>query len=84
VSEFVCGPKCWTRVPCPDHGNGMNPLGRSAPIGFYDCCENYAKSEINPRHLWDKHDSSRYYTDPLGWADHEKNCEECSPEEDDE
>lgn len=84
MSEFVCGPKCWTRIPCPDHGDGMNPFGRSSPIGAEGCCDNYAKSDINPRHLWSEHDSTRWYTDPEGWADHEANCKECSPEEDDD
>lgn len=58
----------------------MNPFGRSAPIGAEGCCDNYAKSEINPRHLWNEHDSTRWYTDPEGWADHEANCKECGPE----
>jgi len=84
VSAFVCGPKCWTPVPCPDHGDDMKPVGRSVPMGVLICCENYVLATINPRHLWNEHDSDRVYSDPRGWADHEKNCEECSPEEDDD
>jgi len=53
-------------------------------MGAEGCCENYAKSEINPRHLWNEHDSTRIYTDPAGWDDHEATCKECKPDEEDD
>jgi len=84
MSGFVCGPKCWTPIDCPDHGNRMDPWGRSSPMGVHICCDNRDNSKINPRHLWDEHDPDRHYHDPKGWADHEKNCKQCSPEEDDD
>jgi len=76
--SVVCTPKCWTAVECPDHGDRMNPFGRSAPIGAEGCCENYSLSAINPRHLWDEHDSTRWYTDPDGWDAHAASCGQCS------
>ena len=77
---MVCTERCWTGTPCPDHGDTMTPFGRSAPIDMWQCCENYAKSAINPRHLWDEHDSTRYYHDLVGWAEHEDSCELCGPD----
>jgi hypothetical protein len=53
----------------------MTPLGRSVPVGYFQCCDNYAKSDVNPRHLWTAHDSTRWYTDPEGWNDHAKSCD---------
>lgn len=41
-------------------------------------CDNYSHQDLNPRHLWDEHDSARWYTDPIGWEQHEKTCVECS------
>lgn len=75
-----CTVKCWTPVPCPDHGYDMTPCGRSAPFPELLCCDNYADSTINPRHLWDEHDSTRWYTDPEGWAAHEAGCDYCKGE----
>jgi hypothetical protein len=75
-----CTEKCWEPKKCPTHNQPMNPFGRSAPLGFYDCCENYGKSShFNPRHLWDVHDSDRFYGDPAGWNAHASECdrEEC-------
>lgn len=77
-----CTSKCWTPVACPDHGDRMTPFGRSAPMAMYQCCENYAKSTVNPRHLWNEHDSTRWYADPNGWAEHEFHCQECGEQED--
>ena len=76
---MTCTEKCWTIVSCTTHGNGMNPRGRSAPLSSYYCCEGYADYELNPRHLWDEHDSARWYTDPEGWTEHENNCNLCDP-----
>ena len=70
-----CAPYCWTPKSCPDHGDYMPPFGRSAPTEMYVCCDNYARSDINPRHLWDEHDSTRWYTDPVGWNSHADQCE---------
>jgi hypothetical protein len=75
----VCTERCWTAVVCPDHGTRMNPFGRSAPDGT-NCCENYSVSKLNPRHLWDEHDSTRWYTDPDGWGKHEAGCAICKGE----
>lgn len=79
---MTCTANCWTPVPCPTHGGLMFPFGRSH--GGYPCCDNYARSELNPRHLWDEHDSTRWYTDPAGWNAHEANCAKCSPQQPDE
>lgn len=79
--KFVCSAKCWEPVTCPDHGHEMTPCGRDAPMSMYQCCENYM-TRINTRHLWDEHDSTRYYTDPAGWTDHEANCAKCRGEDD--
>lgn len=78
-SNEVCTERCWTPVPCPDHGDRMQPFGRSG--ADYVCCDNYAKSALNPRHLWSEHDSTRIYTDPAGWAAHAAACEreDCTP-----
>lgn len=72
-----CTEACWTPVPCPDHGNTMLPRGRSAALREFICCDNRMDSAINPRHLWDEHDSTRHYTDPEGWAAHEASCTQC-------
>ena len=77
----LCSPRCWTPKVCPDHGDGMPPFGRAAPLDMYICCDNYAKSAVNPRHLWNIHDSTRWYTDPEGWAEHERTCPECDTSE---
>lgn len=73
-----CSEKCWTPAPCPTHGDGMTPFGRSAGEGLYQCCDSYQDSTLNPRHLWSAHDSTRFYSDPEGWAAHEADCAECS------
>lgn len=80
----TCTEKCWTAVPCPAHGDSLPPRGRSAGEDFYRCCESYSDSDVNPRHLWNEHDSTRYYTDPEGWAEHERDCAECNPDHDDD
>lgn len=78
-----CTEECWTPKPCPDHGDSMYPFGRSVGVEAWECCENRMDSSINPRHLWGIHDSTRHYTDPVGWAEHEASCAECSPEDTD-
>lgn len=77
----TCTEPCWTPKPCPDHGDQMTPFGRSAGEYAHHCCDNYSRPDINPRHLWHEHDSTRHYTDPAGWAEHEAACPQCSPEE---
>lgn len=74
-----CDVKCWNPYECPDHGDLMAPRGRDAGMGYYHCCDNYQRVEINPRHLWHEHDSTRWYTDPEGWNEHEATCERCNP-----
>lgn len=76
---MTCTDKCWTPIPCPDHGDRMKPFGRDAGHDW-PCCENYSKSAVNPRHLWDEHDSTRHYHDPAGWAEHEAACTKCRNE----
>lgn len=73
----LCAPYCWEPKQCPDHGHTMQPRGRSAPLSAHVCCDNYQKFEINPRHLWSVHDSARVYSDPDGWTNHVRSCEEC-------
>lgn len=82
-NRTICTEKCWTAVECPDHGDRMNPRGRSSALDDYYCCENYSKPDLNPRHLWSEHDSTRWYTDPEGWAEHEAGCKRCKGEDDD-
>jgi len=81
MGGLICGRECWTPEPCPDHGDRMNPLGRSLPLGYPVCCDNYMKSGVNKRHLWDEHDDDRHYFDPEGWAFHEASCKACKPDE---
>lgn len=76
-----CTEICWTPVLCPDHGDRMPPQGRSAPLGMWICCDNHFDPGINVCHLWDEHDSTRWYTDPEGWNEHEKNCPRCTGDE---
>ena len=76
----ACTADCWTPVPCPEHGDRMTPFGRSAGLDEHQCCENYSKPDINRRHLWDEHDSTRWYTDPQGWQEHETTCPKCTEE----
>ena len=75
-----CSEKCWTPVLCPEHGDRMPPFGRLVSEESHVCCNSYGTSLVNSRHLWDEHDSSRYYTDPTGWSEHENNCAKCNPE----
>lgn len=76
---MICTEKCWTPVNCPDHGDRMNPRGRSAGPYAYDCCDNRHDPDNNTRHLWNECDSTRWYTDPEGWYKHERQCEYCRP-----
>ena len=77
----TCTEECWTPIACPKHGDRMTPFGRSAGE-VYSCCDNYGKSDVNPRHLWDEHDSSRWYTDPSGWNAHAAECDHDECKED--
>lgn len=78
---WTCSEACWTAVKCPTCGNYLNPRGRSVPLEATEsnCCAEAKYSPINKRHLWDEHDSTRHYTDPVGWEAHEANCEHCKP-----
>lgn len=75
-----CTEVCWTPVPCPVHGDLMYPRGRDAGLYAQYCCDKYQDWDVNPRHLWSEHDSTRWYTDPEGWNEHERTCERCSPD----
>jgi hypothetical protein len=79
---MTCTAQCWMSVRCPACGNSLGPRGRSMPLEMSgsSCCEDARQDHrVNPRHLWDEHDSTRYYTDPEGWAAHERACEACQP-----
>lgn len=79
---ILCAPYCWTPTPCPVHPqDDMPPRGRALPEGASTCCEVYMQAEVNPRHLWHEHDSTRWYTDPDGWNAHAANCDrdDCEP-----
>lgn len=75
-----CTEACWTPARCV-HDREMNPFGRSAPLEAYVPCDCYQSSAGNPRHLWHEHDSTRWYTDPEGWAAHEATCNQCNGDE---
>lgn len=77
-----CTEKCWTKVPCPECGRLMPPAGRSVPMATppCHCSEKYVHTKINTCHLWNRHDSSRVYTDPEGWKQHVEECEACREE----
>lgn len=77
-----CTEKCWTPVDCPEHGQEMWPVGRSAPLGTFDCCDLSGRLAINTRHLFSEHDSDRHYFDREGWEAHEATCPECNPDGD--
>lgn len=76
----ICTTICWTPVTCPRCGSQLPPRGRSVPLEMHisTCCDEARRSPTtNPRHLWDVHDSTRYYSDPEGWDEHVQNCEQC-------
>ena len=77
MAEPACSEECWAAKPCPEHGDQMPPFGRSLAYQEYVCCERYRDNRVNPRHLWHEHDSTRWYTDPDGWAAHEASCDQC-------
>jgi len=73
-----CTSICWTPVPCPEHGEPMTPCGRDAGPEKYPCCDTYMDPQANPRHLWNEHDSTRWYVDQAGWNEHEAVCPICN------
>jgi hypothetical protein len=75
-----CTSKCWEESYCPDHNQEMHPWGRSLPMYLQDCCDNAGNRAVNPRHLWDIHDSDRYYRDRDGWDAHYSTCDQCNTE----
>lgn len=81
---MACTEACWTPAACPDHGDEMQPLGRSAPLGAHQCCDNYQRGKVNPRHLWSEHDEVRQFHDPEGWAAHKAVCDQWPCKDDDE
>jgi hypothetical protein len=75
-----CSTICWTPVPCPLCQRPLPPRGRSAPMEMHlnECCvDAQHDGKVNTRHLWNIHDSDRAYSDPSGWAEHERACEDC-------
>lgn len=78
----ICTEACWTPVRCSTCGRTLPPRGRSAPLEMYTgaCCEAQRYSDDHKRHLWDEHDSTRIYTDPVGWEAHVKQCKSCQGE----
>lgn len=79
-----CTPACWTPVRCPLHGVEMPPGGVSLPQGVVRCCDRVYDARVNPRHLWDEHDSNRLYADPDGWRQHVAGCAVCRQDGDDQ
>ncbi|KIA73461.1 hypothetical protein ANMWB30_23880 [Arthrobacter sp. MWB30] len=78
-----CTEKCWAPVEC-SHGYRMPPAGRSiAPEAYTHDCEE-SQTARNTRHLFDEHDSTRWYTDKPGWKAHEDSCGECNPKDGDD
>lgn len=73
-----CTEKCWTPIRCEAHGLAMNPWGRSVPLGYGHDCDYQGD---NTRHLFDVHDSDRYYFDRAGWDAHYEACELCNPKD---
>ena len=63
-NTLPCFYACWKPTPCPTCKRNMPPRGRSVPGVLADAycqCEHATDSSINPRHLWDEHDSDRNY-----------------------
>lgn len=79
-----CTEVCWTPVLCPRCGNTASPTGCSdvAPSCYCEPREGdgFDWSAVRKRHLWHKHDSNRWYTDPEGWDAHVAACAECRGE----
>lgn len=78
----VCTPACWQPARCPVHDSTMAPVGRSAGLDEYVCCDNRYDPKVNPRHLWSEHDEVRSITDPVGWQQHLDGCASCRGEDD--
>ena len=74
-----CTERCWTPIECPSCGRLLAPRGRSVALAMNEsgCCYDARSSVLNTRHLWDEHDSTRFYTDPEGWEEHHQMCEQC-------
>ena len=72
----MCSAKCWKPLECPTCGNDVPPRGRSVALEANppQCCMDGQYDRANYRHLWDEHDSTRHFSDPVGWAEH---CEAC-------
>jgi hypothetical protein len=84
VEQRACTPSCWHARRCTSCGREMAPRGRSVGPGADHCeCDGAQDARVNPRHLWDEHDSDRAYTDPIGWAAHVRACERCRGESND-
>ena len=73
-------------VYCHACGRQFTPSGRSIPVaaasGYCDSSEPCDRTSMEAqiarfRHLWDEHDSTRYYTDPDGWSAHVASCADC-------
>lgn len=82
MTTALCTEKCWTRVHCDTHGIDMPPAGRSEPDNMPTC--EHQHTAANTCHLWDRHDSSRVYTDRPGWEAHVAQCDECRPDTEEE
>ena len=60
------------------------PTGRSVAIeaasGYcdpFEPCDPEQAGQALRRHLWSVHDDTRSITDPDGWAEHVRSCQEC-------
>lgn len=60
-----CGPGCWQDVRCTACGREKARIGRSSPLGAYECdsdCRGFM-ADPRPPHLWREDDETRTYTD---------------------
>lgn len=79
-----CTYACWSATRCATCKKNMAPRGRSVPPEAqpsFCACEGASDGAVNPRHLWSQHDSDRAYTDPSGWAAHQRSCSQCRGDE---
>lgn len=82
----ICTPECWTEQRCTVCGRPIAPFGSSVAI---EAASGYCEHECpgnpslgHPRHLWDEHDSNRWFADPDGWDEHVASCEQCGGSDD--
>jgi hypothetical protein len=83
IAQRSCTYACWTATRCASCKRDMAPRGRSIPLEAltsFCVCDGATDPKVNPRHLWNMHDSDRAYTDPIGWRAHVLGCSRCRGE----